>query len=80
MVYQNTGFSIYYDTELLGWQHSATQNSLMQFCVRINETGKYIINLKNNFIMNNDGYYYIGRPLTIDDFEIIPNPDYKEIL
>ncbi len=61
---------IYYDGRLLGIQYR-------NFILWVYEGRPQIINLKNNFIMNNDGYYDIGRPLTLDDFEIIENPNYK---
>ncbi len=69
------GYNIYYDGKLLAWQdidlifHICTAKSLI---IRLRNSPtwdfKYIIE-----------HYKVGRILTIDDFEIIPNPNYKEI-
>jgi hypothetical protein len=37
----------------------------------------YMIKFKNNFTRSMEGFHRIGRRLTLDDFEIIPNPDYR---
>jgi hypothetical protein len=70
---KNFPYDIYYDGEELGWQRSN-----LDLCIHICRSR--IIKLKNNFHrdwMTKD--YKVGRILTIDDFEIIPNPNYKEI-
>lgn len=62
-------FYIYYDSAPLGCQYD-------DFDLEVYTFNRFIIKLKNNFARN--GYYYnIGRRLTLDDFEIVPNPDYK---
>jgi hypothetical protein len=71
------GFSIYYDGVELGYQSS-------DFGLSIYMNGGYpgcepylhTIKLKNRFrkIMER---YYIGRPLTLDDFEIVESPEYR---
>ncbi len=61
-------FYIYYDGEWMGCQWP-------NFDLTILKGKRYIIKLKNKFC-NQDRLYYIGRPLTLDDFEIVPNPDY----
>ncbi len=63
-------FRIYYDGEKLGWQY-------LDFDLKILEYQPHIIKLKNKFAHDLMEYYRIGRPLTLDDFEIVENPDYK---
>ncbi len=56
------GFYIYYDGKLLGCQYP-------NFDLVVNRSHPHILKLK--------GWCMIGRCLTLDDFEIIPNPDYE---
>ncbi len=68
-------FSIYYDGRLLGRQDS-------RFTLIVRLPDKYLgIRMKNPFDYCQlwDGEYqvYIGRLLTLDDFSIELNPDYK---
>ncbi len=63
---------IYYDGRLLGIQYRS-------FNLWVYEGRPHIINLKS-YLTNTISiyhYYDIGRPLTLDDFEIIENPNYK---
>ena len=67
------GCRIYYDGKLLGLQD-------IDLNLYISITKSRIIKLRNNFPRHlKENNYEIGRILTIDDFEIIPNPNYKEI-
>ena len=74
---QAGGFAIYYDGNYLGYYHN--DDSLL-----IYDDKPHSINL-NKYSPLHGGYlgrshytiYTIGRRLTMDDFEIIPNPDYK---
>jgi hypothetical protein len=70
---QKRGFDIYYDGMLLGRQH-------YYYELTIDDDKPHIIKLKNKFSNYNRWYCYISRPLTLDDFEIIPNPDYKGVV
>ncbi len=66
-------FDIYYDGHHLGGQWH-------DFSLTIYECKPYIIVLKNKLPIS-QGYKYapaFGRLLTLDDFDIIPNPDYQE--
>jgi hypothetical protein len=63
------GFTIYYDGKYLGY-HS------YDFDLFVNAFNPFTLKFKNKFIYHNDSYL-IGRCLTMDDFEIIANPDYK---
>ncbi len=66
---QTMGFCICYDGEVLGYQRDSLH-------FRIYQDKPYIINLKSNF--KKDGIFYQpNRLITLDDFEIIVNPDYK---
>jgi hypothetical protein len=70
---QKGNFKIIYDGSYIGFQ-----THTHKFDLRIWDDLPYIINLKNNF--KKDGpYYSINRLITLDDFEVIPNPDYKGI-
>jgi len=64
---------IYYDGMYLGKQYS-------DFDLVISDDLSLIIKLKNKFQRlpsPSRKWYQIGRRLTIDDFEIIENPNYK---
>ncbi len=64
---QEDFFYILYDGVRLGHQYS-------DFELDVYDGKQFIIKLKNNFKLR--GYFHrIGRRLTLDDFEIIPNPD-----
>jgi hypothetical protein len=66
-------FHIYYDGVQIGTQWS-------DFFLAISSDTPHIIKLKKDFPNYWDGRYdgyNIGRPLPLDDFEIILNPDYK---
>ncbi len=62
-------FSIRYDGNYLGVQYS-------DFVLQDYNSRRFTIKLKNKFARNGH-YYEVGRLLTLDDFEIVPNPDYK---
>ncbi len=72
-------FGIYYDGKYLGRQtadfdiviHRESQAHLIAPCA-----APHTIKLKNKFTKVGM-YYEIGRLLTLDDFEIVENPDYK---
>jgi len=68
---QRSTYSIWYDGEYLGVQWEG-------FPLRINNDSSRIIKLKKHFPYDylNAGYQ-IGYRLTPDDFDIIPNTDYK---
>ncbi len=68
---QEDGFHIAYDGMILGW-HSATLSDTV-----IYDYMPYIIRFKENF---NSLGKHPGSPLSMDDFDIVPNHDYKEIL
>ena len=68
------GFYMYYDGELLGVQ----DNDL-----NLTVTGDrpYIIRLKNRLVATGSIFTYtlkLDSIITLDDFDIIPNPDYQE--
>ncbi len=64
-------FQIYYDGAYLGWQSS-------NFRLEIYGHEPYIIVFKKEFPQDHAWFYFeIGRRLTIDDFDIIPNPKLK---
>jgi hypothetical protein len=66
---QTMEFCICYDGEVLGYQRDSLHFGIYQ-------DKPYIINLKSNF--KKDGIFYQpNRLITLDDFEIIANPDYK---
>ena len=66
---QTAGFYIYYDGKFLGFQFH-------DFSLSIYKGEPHIIKLKKPFIY--DGYFYdIGHILTLDDFEIVENPNYR---
>jgi len=62
-------FEIFYDGVEVGYQCG-------DFNLCLYPGDKFIMKLKNNFQVNKD-CYEVGRRLTLDDFEVIPNPDYK---
>ena len=62
-------FRISYDGKPLG-------NQFADFDLRVYNDGQFIIKLKNEFAVSGD-CHKIGRRLTLDDFEIVPNSDYK---
>ncbi len=62
-------FGIYYGGKYLGRQTA-------DFDIVICKEAPHTIKLKNKFT-NVGMYYEIGRLLTLDDFEIVQNPDYK---
>ncbi len=66
---QEGDFYIVYDGVRLGHQYT-------DFDLGVFNDVQFIIKLKNNFTRSG-AYEKIGRQLTMDDFEIIPNPDYK---
>jgi hypothetical protein len=66
---QDGWFFIYYDGNLI-----ATQ--LLEYALARDRRYPYIIKLNNNFRRNNFGHDIIGRPLSLDDFEIVENPEY----
>jgi hypothetical protein len=82
----NDAFAIFYDAEYLGCQH-------FDFSLSIEITSSRIIKLKETashrhtenvileFAWHSTSWsrvVQIGRPLTIDDFEVVKNPYYLE--
>ncbi len=68
------GFRIYYDGEVLG-------DHLSNFDLELYCDGPHTIILKSGLPLRK-GYidtYAFGRPITLEDFEIVKNPDYKLI-
>ncbi len=65
---------IYYDGINLGHQYS-------NFDLAVYEHKRYLIQLRNQFYSWDFGggitFKRMGRLLTLDDFEIIENPDYR---
>lgn len=67
-------YSIYYDGLFLGHQDKS-------FDLLVYDDKLLIIKLKNKFqrlVSSSSEWYQIGRHLTIDDFELVENPRYKE--
>jgi hypothetical protein len=64
---ETRGFAIYYDGKPLGGQSD-------DFDLRVYNDEQFIIKLKNEFAVSGS-YHKIGRRLTLDDFEIVPNPN-----
>jgi len=67
------GFLIYYDGRILGEQWD-------DFDLTIYDDEPHIIRLKNKFPFR-ESYirtYAVDRPITLDDFEIVKNPNYNE--
>jgi hypothetical protein len=62
-------FEIFYDGRALGICH---EHSLY-----IHVSRPHKIHLKSKFSKGADHWFVIGRKLTLNDFEIILNPDYK---
>jgi len=63
------GFEITYDGCWMGIQYR-------NFSLEISDQEPHMMKLKINFEWS--GYIYeIGRQLTLDDFEIVENPDYR---
>jgi len=66
---QDGWFFIHYDGTLI-----ATQ--LLEYELARYHMGPYILKLNNNFRQKNFGNDIIGRPLSLEDFEIVENPNY----
>ncbi len=72
------GFNIYYDGKAIGWQRLSLdyECSVYDSCF-----DSHIIQLKNKFPelgkYQDQQSYDIGRQLTLNDFDIIPNPEYR---
>ncbi len=66
-------FQIFYDGRVLG-EYYASARALYLY---IHHPHK--IHLKSKFSKSPNDWFVIGRDLTLEDFEIILNPDYKEI-
>jgi hypothetical protein len=62
---------IYYNSCLLGLM------SNYGFSLSIWDGEPLIINLKIETLRSLNGIYTVNRHLTLDDFEVIPNPDYQ---
>jgi hypothetical protein len=69
-IHQQGSAFIFYDGVDLGCQY-------LDFDLIIYNKKPQRIKLKKDFPRQHDLRYRIGRPLTMDDFEIIPNPDYR---
>jgi hypothetical protein len=66
---QEPDYFIYYDGEAVGRQE-------IDFDLFISTAHPHTLKLKENFKFVGS-WFVIGRCLTMDDFEIIPNPDYE---
>lgn len=64
------GFAIFYDGGCLGYYWD-------DFSIMLYDREPHIIKMKPEFDQETPSDIFIGRHLMIDDFEIIPNPDYK---
>ena len=72
---QENYFHILYDGMYLGCQY--TNFELCVVCEKL-----HIIKLKNKLLVPESKYRrqcWLGRKLTLDDFEIASNPDYKGV-
>jgi hypothetical protein len=68
---QEHSYIIYYDERVLGRQAD-------NFELSIFDNGEpYLVKVKERFA-HYGNRYDVGRVLTLDDFDIIPNPDYQE--
>jgi hypothetical protein len=65
-------FGIYYDGGNLGLQSKG------ELHVYTNSYNKHVMKIIPNIKQNFFGEYLLHRSLTLDDFEIIPNPDHQE--
>jgi hypothetical protein len=63
-------YFIYYDGRKLGKQWA-------DFDLTICDDEPHIIKLKKKLTQSMAGFYEIGRRLSLDDFEIVKNPDYR---
>ncbi len=74
---KETSYGIYYDGIFLGRQYHN-----FNLIIKIKSEDPYIIKLEDTCDFDYSGWdyaqYKIGRLLTLEDFEIIPNPDYQE--
>ncbi len=63
---------IYYDGSSLGYQYS-------NFDLAVYQDKRHLIQLRNQFCSwgRDSTFKRMGRLLTLDDFEIIENPDYR---
>jgi hypothetical protein len=68
------GYGIYYDGELLG--DHLSNFDLELYC----DLGPYTIILKSKLPLREGRIdtYTLYRPITLEDFEIVKNPDYNE--
>ncbi len=66
---QEPDYLIYYDGKPLSRQYPS-------FDLVVNRLHPHTLKLNENFKVIH-GWCFIGRCLTMDDFEIIANPDYK---
>jgi len=68
---QSGYYDIYYDGQRLVqlWN---------KFSFLIHDDKPHIAKLKIKFIKSKEGYYLVEKcPITLDDFEIMENPDYR---
>ena len=74
---QETRYGIYYDGIFLGRQYLD-----FDLIIKIKSEDPYIIKLEYPRDFDYSGWEYaqykIGRLLTLEDLEVIPNPDYQE--
>jgi hypothetical protein len=63
-------FSIWYDGHGLGVQYT-------DLSLGVEHDTPYIVRLKHTFPMDRFGNYRIDRQITMEDFDIIPNPNYR---
>jgi hypothetical protein len=72
-------FSIYYDGNLLGrhWKGVLTLINNISSPYKIEIKAKFIeIPNSDDYLYSNYRQYVVDRRLTMEDFEVIPNPDY----
>jgi hypothetical protein len=66
--------SIWYDGDIMG------QQNLHNFDLSITTWYAYKMRLRDIFSKDYKGHYQIGRRLTLEDFEIVENTNYKGLL
>jgi hypothetical protein len=68
-------FDIYYDAQLIAAVHSNSKTPYLTM-FQFNDL-THIVKLNMTYYTTENGFDIINQPLTINDFEIIPNPYYN---
>ncbi len=68
----NDIFAVYYDGQELYVQRSCDTIRMVE-----NYKNSHAIKIKTGFYQNSSDLFYVGKILTLDDFEVIPNPHYR---